>query len=147
MAASFTTAPIRLRWGPVYAMERPLASAFSGEVRSRIVEKAELENVFRDSRWSRLIETYSPLRAERDRSVLAVAGFSIPPRHWGRAYAARNCAAGGVHGAITLAMLALLATLVRKANDTITATQRELNEKRSRNLPRCWFRTSISTTG
>jgi len=35
----------------------------------------------------------------------------------------------GVHGAITLAMLVLLATLVRKANDTIAATQRELNEK------------------
>ncbi|MEK7437102.1 MAG: sensor histidine kinase [Pseudomonadota bacterium] len=115
--------------GTVYAMERPLASAFSGEVRSRIVEKAELENVFRDSRWSRLIETYSPLRAERDRSVLAVAGFFHTAEALGQSIRGAQLRSWGVHGAITLAMLALLATLVRKANDTITATQRELNEK------------------
>jgi len=35
----------------------------------------------------------------------------------------------GVHGAVTLAMLVLLATLVRKANRTIDAQQRELGEK------------------
>ena len=61
--------------GTIYAMEPALASAFSGEVRSRVVEKAELESVLRISRWSRLIETYSPLRAEGNRTVLAVAGF------------------------------------------------------------------------
>jgi len=33
--------------GTVYAMEPPLASAFSGEVRSRVVEKAELEHMLK----------------------------------------------------------------------------------------------------
>ena len=112
-------------------------------VRSRFVERAELENVFRDGRRSGLIETYTPLRAE-SRTVLAVAGFSIPPTAWANVRAAQ-LRTWGVLGAITLAMLVLLATLVRKANDTVTATQRG-STKKSRSL-RCWRRTSISTTG
>jgi signal transduction histidine kinase len=98
-------------------------------VRSRIVEQSELENVFRDSHWSRLIETYTPLRAERDATVLAVAGFFQTAEGLEQGVRAAQLRSWGVHGAITLAMLALLATLVRKANDTITATQRELNDK------------------
>lgn len=115
--------------GQVYAMQAPLASAFAGEVRSRVVQKAELENELKDSRWSRLIETYTPLRAEKDRSVLAVAGFFNTAEGLEQSVNAAQLRSWGVHGAITLAMLVLLATLVRKANDTITATQRELNEK------------------
>ncbi len=115
--------------GRIYPMERPLASAFAGEVRSRIIEKAELEGALGDSRWSRLIETYSPLRSEGDRSVLAVAGFFHTAEGLEQSVRAAQLRSWGVHGAVTLAMLALLATLVRKANDTIRATQRELNEK------------------
>ncbi len=115
--------------GTIYAMEGPLASAFSGEVRSRVVEKAELQNVLKDNRWSSLIETYSPLRAEGDRTVLAVAGFFNTAEGLEQSVRAAQLRSWGVHGAITLAMLVLLATLVRKANDTITATQRELSEK------------------
>lgn len=115
--------------GTVYAMERPLAAAFSGEVRSRVVEKTELEHVLKDSRWARLIETYTPLRAEGDRTVLAVAGFFNTAEGLGQSVRAAQLRSWGVHGAITLAMLVLLATLVRKANDTVTATQRELNDK------------------
>ena len=115
--------------GTIYAMEQPLASAFSGEVRSRVVEKAELENVLKDSRWSSLIETYTPLRAEGGRTVLAVAGFFNSAEGLEQSVRAAQLRSWGVHGAITLAMLVLLATLVRKANDTITATQRELSEK------------------
>jgi signal transduction histidine kinase len=115
--------------GAIYTMEPALASAFSGEVRSRIVEKAELKNVFGNSRWSRLIETYSPLRADDNRTVLAVAGFFNNAEGLEQSVRAAQLRSWGVHGAITLAMLVLLATLVRKANDTVTATQRELNEK------------------
>jgi len=115
--------------GTIYAMEGPLASAFAGEVRSRIIEKAELEGALGDSRWSRLIETYSPLRAEGDRSVLAVAGFFHTAAGMEQSVRTAQLRSWGVQGAITLAMLALLATLVSKANDTIRATQSELKEK------------------
>src|SRR3990172_7967273 len=112
--------------GKAYSMERALASAFSGEVRSRIVEKAELEDVLKDSRWSRLIETYTPLRAEGGQTVLAVAGFFHTAEGLEQSVRTAQLRSWGVRGAITLAMLVLLATLVRKANDTIRATQREL---------------------
>jgi signal transduction histidine kinase len=115
--------------GRVFPMESPLASAFSGEVRSRIVEKTELANEFRDRRWSRLIETYAPLRAEGDRSVLAVAGFFQTADGLEQSVRAAQLRSWSVHGAVTLAMLVLLATLVRKANDTIAKQQRELSER------------------
>ena len=115
--------------GAIYAMEPALTSAFSGEVRSRVVERAELENMFKDGRWSRLIETYTPLRSESDRSVLAVAGFFNTAEGLEQSVHAAQLRSWAVNGAITLAMLILLATLVKKANDTIAATQRELNEK------------------
>lgn len=115
--------------GTIYAMEQPLALAFSGEVRSRVVEKAELVKVFNNSRWPRLVETYTPLRADGDRTVLAVAGLFHTAEGLEQSVRAAQLRSWGVHGAITLAMLVLLATLVRKANDTIAATQRELKEK------------------
>ncbi len=115
--------------GSKYSMEGPLASAFAGEVRSRIVEKAELQSEFRDSRWSRLIETYAPLRSENDRKVLAVAGFFQTAEGLEQGVRTAQLRSWAAHGAATLAMLVLLATLVRRANDTIAATQRELSEK------------------
>ncbi len=115
--------------GSRYAIDRPLESAFAGDVRSRIVEQTELQSEFKDSRWSRLIETYAPLRAEADRSVLAVAGFFHASEGLEQGVRRAQLRSWAVHGAVTLAMLVLLATLVRKANDTITATQRELSEK------------------
>jgi len=115
--------------GQVYPMERPLASAFAGEVRSRIVEKNEFANEFKSLRWSRLIETYAPLRAENDRTVLAVAGFFQAADDLEQGVRVAQWRSWGVHGAVTLAMLVLLATLVRKANRTIATQQRELGEK------------------
>jgi signal transduction histidine kinase len=115
--------------GHVYPMERPLASAFAGEVRSRIVEKSELANEFKSLHWSRLIETYAPLHAESDRSVLAVAGFFQAADYLEQGVRVAQWRSWGVHGAVTLAMLVLMATLVRKANRTIAVQQRELGEK------------------
>lgn len=115
--------------GRVFAMERPLESAFSGEVRSRIVEGAELANEFKDQNWSRLIETYAPLRAENDRSILAVAGFFQTADGLEQGVRAAQWRSWSVHGAVTLAMLVLLATLVRRANTTIDVQQRELSKK------------------
>ncbi len=115
--------------GRVFQMESPLASAFAGEGRSRIVGQAELANEVKDRRWSRLIETYAPLRAESDRSVLAVAGFFQTADGLEQGVRAAQWRSWSVHGAVTLAMLALLATLVRRANATIDAQQHELSQK------------------
>lgn len=115
--------------GRVYPMEPPLESAFAGEVRSRIVERNELASEFKSLPWLRLIETYAPLRAEGDRSILAVAGFFLATNDLEQGVSAAKWRSWGMHGAVTLAMLVLLATLVRKANRTIATQQRELGEK------------------
>ncbi len=109
--------------------ETPPPSAFAGKVRSRIVKKAELESEFKDERWSRLIETYAPIRADSDGSVLAVAGFYQAAEGLEEAVRAAQLRSWGVHGAVTLAMLVLLTTLVSRANKTIEAQRRELSEK------------------
>lgn len=109
--------------------KRPPATAFAGEVSSRTVSQTELENEFKDRQWSRLIETYAPIRADRDRSVLAVADFYQAADDLAQAVRAAQLRSWAVHGAVTLAMLALLATLVRTATKTIAAQQRELGEK------------------
>ena len=109
--------------------KRPPPSAFAGQVSSRMVEPSELESVFKERKRARLIETFSPVRADRDRSVIAVADFYQTADGMEQAVRAAQLHSWAVHGSVTLAMLALLATLVRKATRTIAAQQRELGEK------------------
>jgi len=115
--------------GRRFVMEQPLAKAFSGDVRSRVVDKDHLEDQLKNPRWSRLIETFAPIRADTDSSVLAVAGFYQTAQSLEQGVRAAQLRSWAGHGAVTLAMLALLSTLVRKANTTIDAQQQELSEK------------------
>jgi signal transduction histidine kinase len=109
--------------------KRPPASAMAGEVSSRVVDPRELQGVFKERQASRVIETYSPIRADRDRAVIAVADLYQAADGMEQAVHAAQLRSWAVHGAVTLAMLALLATLVKRAADTIAAQQRELGEK------------------
>lgn len=124
----FNSADPSLATGP-HSAKRPPASAFAGRVSSRIVDPSELESVFKERKRSRLIETYSPIRADSDRSVIAVADFYQAADGMEQAVRAAQLRSWAVHGAVTLAMLALLAILVRRATRTIAAQQRELGEK------------------
>jgi signal transduction histidine kinase len=124
----FNSADPSLAIGPNPA-KRPPASAFGGEVSTRIAKPGELDSVFKERRPSRLIQTYSPIRSDRDRSVIAVADFYQAADDMEQAVRAVQLRSWGVHGAVTLAMLALLAILVNRASNTIAAQQRELGEK------------------
>lgn len=115
--------------GRRFVMERPLAQAFAGEIRSRIVDKDDLEDQLKNPRWSRLIETFAPIRAGSDNAVFAVAGFYQTAQSLEQGVRSAQLRSWAVHGAVTLVMLILLTTLVRKANSTIDAQQQELNEK------------------
>jgi len=115
--------------GRRFVMERPLARAFAGEVLSRIVDRDKLEDQLRNPNWSRLIETFAPIRADADNSVLAVAGFYQTAGSLEQGVRTAQLRSWSGHGAVTLVMLVLLATLVRKANRTIDAQQQELSEK------------------
>jgi signal transduction histidine kinase len=98
-------------------------------VQSRVVSQDDFEDQLKDSGWSRLIETFAPIRADRDQSILAVAGFYQPAERLEQDVRAAQYRSWGVHGAVTLVMLILLATLVRKANTIIHGQQQELNDK------------------
>ena len=115
--------------GRRFVMERPLAQAFAGEVRSQVIDKDDLEDQLKNPRWSRLIETFAPIRADGDNSVLAVAGFYQTAQRLEQGVRSAQLRTWAVHGAVTLVMLVLLTTLVIKANNTIDSQQRELNEK------------------
>jgi len=115
--------------GRRFVMERPLAQAFAGEVRSQVVDKDDLEDQLKNPRWSRLIETFAPIRADSDNAVLAVAGFYQTAQRLEQGVRSAQLRTWAVHGAVTLVMLVLLTTLVIKANNTIDSQQRELNEK------------------
>lgn len=124
----FNSADPSLAIGPDSARPPP-ASAFAGVVSSRIVHPSELQSVFKERRPSRLVETFSPIRSDRDRSIIAVADFYQEADGMEQAVRAAQLRSWAVHGTVTLAMLALLAILVRKASRTIAAQQRELGEK------------------
>lgn len=115
--------------GRRFVMERPLEQAFAGEVRSRVIDKDDLEDQLKNPRWSRLIETFAPIRADGDNSVLAVAGFYQTAQSLEQGVRSAQLRSWAVNGAVTLMMLILLATLVKKANNTIDAQQQQLNEK------------------
>jgi signal transduction histidine kinase len=115
--------------GNRFVMERPIAQAFAGDVRSRVVDKDDLEDQLKNPKWSRLIETFAPIRAHGDNSVLAVAGFYQTAQSLEQGVRSAQLRSWAVQGAVTLVMLILLATLVIKANNTIDTQQQQLNEK------------------
>ena len=70
-----------------------------------------------------MIETFAPIRADSDNSVLAVAGFYQTAQGLEQGVRSAQLRSWAVHGAVTLVMLVLLTTLVKKANNTIDAQQ------------------------
>jgi len=115
--------------GGRFVMAQPLAQAFAGEVRSRIVDGDKLDDQLRNPRWSRLIETFAPIRADGDKSVLAVAGFYQTAQSLERGVRTAQLRSWAGHGAVTLVMFVLLITLVKRANTLIEAQQHELSDK------------------
>ena len=115
--------------GSRFVMQRPLAEAFEGAVRSRVVDIDDLEDQLKNPKWFRLIETFAPIRAQSDNSVLAVVGFYQTAQNLEREVRSAQLRSWTAHGAVTLVVLILLTTLVKRAHNTIEAQQRELNEK------------------
>lgn len=97
--------------GSRFSMEPPLAQAFACEVRSRVIFKDELEDQLKNPKWSRLIETFAPIRADGDNSILAVAGFYQASQSLEQVVHNAQLKSSAVHGAVTLVMLIVLTTL------------------------------------
>ena len=111
--------------GTTFPVHARLAAAAHGEVVSKISSLREEENLPERGRWSRLLETYSPVRNAAG-EVVAVAEFyetvddleeditRIQQRSW------------LVVGMATVATYLLLASLVKRGSDTIRSQQQTL---------------------
>jgi signal transduction histidine kinase len=106
-----------------------LAGAFSGDVRAKISTLDEPENEYERQRWSRLIETYAPIREANLGSIVAVAEFYQTTDELQEEVRAAQWRGWLVVGLATLAVYLLLAGLVGRASRTITAQQGELHGK------------------
>ena len=112
-----------------FPVERDLASAFAGEVNSKISNLTDLDNAFEQADWSRLIETYAPVRAEGSGSVIAVSEFYQEPGDLLGEVRVAQLRSWIVVGLATLATYLLLAGLVGRASLTISSQRRELRAK------------------
>jgi signal transduction histidine kinase len=115
--------------GRRFPVKPALAAAFGGEVRSQVADLTEPENEFEAGRWSRLIETYTPVRAAKSEAIVAVAEFYQMTDELEREVRAAQLRSWLMVVSATLAMFVLLAGLVRRANNTIIGQQRDLRDK------------------
>lgn len=115
--------------GRQFPVKGELAAAFAGQVRTQRASIAEADDASASKQRSRLIETYAPIRADNDGAIIAVAGFYQTADDLEQDLRAAQMRSWAMQAAVTLAILALFTTLVRRANDTINAQQRELREK------------------
>ncbi len=115
--------------GRKFPIRSSLASAFAGAVSTDISDLSDLENEFERSQWSRLIETYAPVRAAGTSNIVAVSEFYQTTDELDREVRAAQMRSWLVVGVATLAMYLLLAGLVGRASNTIEAQQGELRQK------------------
>lgn len=115
--------------GRRFPVGKALASALAGHVYSRIADLTEPENEFERQQWPRLIETYAPVRAANTGTIIAVSEFYQTTDELAQEVRAARLRSWLMVGTSTLVMFLLLAWLVRRASNTITAQQSELSEK------------------
>lgn len=124
----FSTNPALV--GRQYPVKPALAAAFAGEVRSELSTLGDPDNAPERELWSRLIDTYAPVRArDGDRAVLAVIEFYHATDDLLREVNAAKTRSWIMVTVATLVMLALFALLSRRAHYTILAQQGELRRK------------------
>ena len=115
--------------GRQFAVKPALASAFTGQVHSHIADLGDPENELESGQWSRLLETYAPVRAVSSGDIIAVSEFYQTTDELAQEMSAARLRSWFMVGAATLVMFLLLAALVRRASNTISAQQSELSEK------------------
>jgi len=115
--------------GRRFPVGKALTSAFAGHVYPQIAGLTAPENEFERQQWSRLIETYAPVRAANTGAIIAVSEFYQTTDELAQQLRAARLRSWLMVSAATLVMFLLLAWLVRHASNTITAQQTELKEK------------------
>lgn len=115
--------------GRVFPVDEGLAHAWQGEVVSRISDLRDEENVVERERWTRLLETYSPVRLIGTSRIIAVAEFYQTADDLHGEIIVAQMRSWSVVGGATLAMYLLLAGMVQRGSDTIARQRAELSDK------------------
>lgn len=115
--------------GRTFPIGEGLAAALAGNVHSEVSELSAVENVSESHKWSRLIETYSPIHADKLGTVIAAAEFYQITDELNREIWAAQLRSWLVVAAAMLVMYLLIFGLVRRGSQTIDAQRRQLTGK------------------
>jgi signal transduction histidine kinase len=121
--------PNRALIGQQFEPEGGLASALEGEVSAEISNLEGPENTYERERWSRLVETYVPVRERGGATILAVTEFYQLPDDIDAEVARARFASWAVVAAAAVASYLLLAGIVKQGSDTIERQQRALRDR------------------
>jgi signal transduction histidine kinase len=121
--------PNRALIGQRFEPEGGLARALAGEVSAEMTDLKGLENSYERGRWSRLVETYVPVRMRGGGTVIAVTEFYQLPDEIDAEVASARLASWAVVAIAALISYLLLAGIVKQGSDTIERQQRALRER------------------
>lgn len=115
--------------GLQFPIEGGLKNALDGNVYTEISDLKKEENVYEEQAWSRLIETYVPVRMKNEGEVVAVIEFYETVDELKSEIQAAQQRSWLMVGVSTIVIYLLLAGLVSRASNTILSQQNELQEK------------------
>jgi signal transduction histidine kinase len=115
--------------GKKFPIDEGLAAAQTGDIFSEISVRTDAQQATHGQPMPRLIETYTPIHADRTGEVLAAAEFYQKPDEVDREVAVAQQRSWLLVAGTTLTMYLMLFLLVRKGSKTIEDQQGELGDK------------------
>jgi signal transduction histidine kinase len=115
--------------GKAFPVEEGLAEAYAGNISSEISDLEHLENQDERRYWSRLIETYVPIRADNTGEIIAVAEFYQTTEELERTARQAQLHSWVLVASIFLCSYLVLFGMVSKGSNTIEAQRAELQVK------------------
>ena len=121
--------PNRALIGQRFEPEGGLARALEGVVSADISDLSGTENAYERERWSRLVETYVPVRERGGPTILAVTEFYQLPDELDAEVTQARVASWAVVAVAALVSYLLLAGIVKQGSDTIQRQQHALEQR------------------
>jgi signal transduction histidine kinase len=115
--------------GKKFPIDEGLADALNGRIYSEISDRTAAEEEEHGQPEGRLVETYTPLHADRQGRVIAAAEFYQSPAEIERESGAAQRRSWLVVAGTMFAMYLMLFLLARRASETIDRQQHDLSDK------------------
>lgn len=112
--------------GSKHPLDDDLERSFGGEITSNVSDLSAEENAFERTQWTRLVQTYVPVRAAGSGSIVAVVEFYQLPDALDAAVADARLRAWAVVLAAAGVAFLLVAVMIRRTGATITLQEERL---------------------